>query len=106
MRCCAGDGGRPSGTALQGEVSNHRELVDGVRADMAELRFNTAIAKLIELTNRATAVFSDGTPREVAEPLVLMVAPVAPHLGEELWRRLGHAEGVTYADFPTADPAL
>jgi leucyl-tRNA synthetase len=82
----------------------HR-TVDGVRADMAELRFNTAIAKLIELTNRATACFSDGTPREVAEPLVLMVAPVAPHLGEELWRRLGHAEGVTYADFPTADPA-
>ena len=38
--------------------------------------------------------------------MVLMVAPLAPHLAEELWSRLGHAESLTYEPFPVADPAL
>jgi leucyl-tRNA synthetase len=83
----------------------HR-TIHGVRSDMENLRFNTAIAKLIELTNRATAVSANGTPRALAEPLVLMLSPFAPHLGEELWRRLGHEDSVAYVDYPTADPAL
>ena len=45
-------------------------------------------------------------PREVVEPLVLMLAPLAPHVAEELWARLGHAESLTYEPFPVADPAL
>ncbi|WP_327041528.1 leucine--tRNA ligase [Micromonospora ureilytica] len=80
------------------------KVIDGVRGDMDDIRFNTAIAKLIELTNGLTRL--SATPREVAEPLVLMVAPFAPHLAEELWRKLGHDTSLTYADFPTADPAL
>jgi len=83
----------------------HR-VIDGVRSDMDGLRFNTAIAKLIELTNRVTVVGAEGTPREVADPLVRMVAPFAPHVAEELWQRLGHDETITYVDFPMADPAL
>ena len=43
-------------------------------------------------------------PREVAEPLVLMIAPFTPHVAEELWARLGHVESVAYAAFPAADP--
>jgi leucyl-tRNA synthetase len=83
----------------------HR-TIDGVRGDMDNLRFNTAIAKLIELTNRATAISGvDGTPRAVVEPLVAMVSPFAPHLAEELWRKLGHDESVAYAPFPVADAA-
>jgi leucyl-tRNA synthetase len=83
----------------------HR-VIDGVRADLENLRFNTAIAKLIELTNRATVVAAGGgAPRAVAEPLVLMVAPFAPHLAEELWHRLGHPTSLAYAPFPVADPA-
>ncbi|GIJ37298.1 leucine--tRNA ligase [Micromonospora andamanensis] len=80
------------------------KVIDGVRGDMEQIRFNTAIAKLIELTNGVTRLAA--TPREVAEPLVLMVAPFAPHVAEELWQRLGHDTSLTYADFPTADPAL
>ncbi|WP_433310929.1 leucine--tRNA ligase [Micromonospora sp. CA-269861] len=80
------------------------KVIDGVRGDMDGIRFNTAIAKLIELTNGLTQL--SATPREVAEPLVLMVAPFAPHMAEELWRKLGHDTSLTYADFPTADPAL
>ncbi|MEV1014900.1 leucine--tRNA ligase [Micromonospora sp. NPDC049801] len=79
-------------------------VIDGVRGDMEGIRFNTAIAKLIQLTNGLTGL--SATPREVAEPLVLMVAPFAPHLAEELWRKLGHDTSLTYADFPVADPAL
>ncbi|GAA4704465.1 leucine--tRNA ligase [Phytohabitans rumicis] len=81
----------------------HR-IIDGVRGDLDELRFNTAIAKLIELTNAATPL--PATPREVAEPLVLMLSPFAPHVAEELWQKLGHTGTLAYADFPVADPAL
>jgi leucyl-tRNA synthetase len=80
----------------------HR-TIDAVRTEMDGLRFNTAIAKLIELNNRLTKL--DATSREVAEPLVLMLAPLVPHVGEELWRRLGHHDTLTYEPFPVADPA-
>ncbi|MCW2503626.1 MAG: leucine--tRNA ligase [Actinomycetia bacterium] len=83
----------------------HR-AIDGIHGDMDGLRFNTAIAKLIELNNHLTSVTTDGTPREVADPLVLMLAPFAPHLAEELWSRLGHGETLAYQPFPIADPAL
>ncbi|GIH19044.1 leucine--tRNA ligase [Rugosimonospora africana] len=83
----------------------HR-VISGVRDDMEGLRFNTAIAKLIELANRITGMAGNGTPREVADPLVRMVSPFAPHVAEELWRRLGHEDTVAYVDFPVADPAL
>jgi leucyl-tRNA synthetase len=82
----------------------HR-TIDGVRADFAHLRFNTAVAKLIELNNALTKL-PGRTPREVAEPLVLMLAPLAPHTAEELWARLGHVGSLAYTAFPSADPAL
>jgi leucyl-tRNA synthetase len=78
----------------------HR-TIDVVRTEMDALRFNTAIAKLIELNNALTKL--PATPRSIAEPLVLMAAPLVPHLAEEIWRKLGHTETVTYLEFPTAD---
>jgi leucyl-tRNA synthetase len=84
----------------------HR-TIDVVRNEIEALRFNTAIAKLIELNNHLTKMSAQGPiTREVAEALVVMVAPFAPHVGEELWSRLGHDGGITYAPFPVADPAL
>ncbi len=80
----------------------HR-TVAGVREDYDTLRFNTAIAKLIELNNVLTKL--DAVPRSIVEPLVVMVAPVAPHIAEELWARLGHPGGISYVPFPQADPA-
>jgi leucyl-tRNA synthetase len=80
----------------------HR-TVAGVREDLDELRFNTAIAKLIELTNTLTPL--PVTSREAVEPLVLMLSPFAPHLAEELWGKLGHTGTLAYVDFPVADPA-
>jgi leucyl-tRNA synthetase len=81
----------------------HR-IIDGVRGDLDELRFNTAIAKLIELTNALTPLPT--VSREAIEPLLLMVSPFAPHLAEELWAKLGHTGTLAYVDFPVADPAL
>ncbi|MDW5323071.1 leucine--tRNA ligase [Plantactinospora sp. KLBMP9567] len=81
----------------------HR-IIDGVRGDLDGIRMNTAIAKLIELTNGLTRL--ETTPREVAEPLLLMLSPFAPHIAEELWHRLGHAESLAYEPFPVADPGL
>jgi leucyl-tRNA synthetase len=75
-----------------------------VRDDFAALRFNTAIARLIELTAHAAGL--PRVPRALAEPLILMVAPLAPHIAEELWQRLGHSGTVTYEPFPPPDPAL
>jgi leucyl-tRNA synthetase len=84
----------------------HR-TIDSVRDGMEKLRFNTSIAKITELNNHLTARYPDGgVPRDVAEPLVLMLAPLAPHVSEELWARLGHRDSLATEPFPEADPAL
>ena len=82
----------------------HR-TIDAVRADYAGLGFNTAIARLTELNNALTKL-PGGVPRAAAEQIVLMVAPLAPHIAEELWARLGHTESLVHEAFPVADPAL
>ncbi|MGO1325121.1 MAG: leucine--tRNA ligase [Brevibacterium aurantiacum] len=78
------------------------QVIDGVREDMDHLRFNTAISKLIVLTNHATK--QGGVTADVLEPLTIMLSPFAPHLGEELWAKLGHTSTLTYASFPEVDP--
>jgi len=85
----------------------HR-TISAVGGHYAGLRFNIAIARLQELVSDVARVSSarGALPREIAEPLVLMVAPLAPHIAEELWARLGHDESLTDAPFPQADPAL
>ena len=80
------------------------KTIDGVRQDLEGLRFNTAIAKITELNNHLTKA-GGPVPRPVAESLVLLIAPLAPHIAEELWRRLGHTDSVVHRDFPVADPA-
>lgn len=89
-------------TPANDDITKHlHRTIDVVRTEMAAMRFNTAIAKMIELNNALTKL--DATPRAIAEPLVLMVAPLVPHIAEELWRKLGHDETVTYLDYPVAD---
>ena len=81
----------------------HRTIA-AVTADMEAMQFNTAIAKLIELVNHLTK--TGASPRAAIEPLVLMVAPFAPHLAEELWAKLGHEVLLARAPYPVADPEL
>jgi len=81
----------------------HQTII-AVREEFGALRYNTAIARIIELTAHAARL--DRLPRALAEPLVLMVAPLAPHVAEELWQRLGHPASLAYEPFPAGDPAL
>lgn len=77
--------------------------IEGVDADYAALRDNTGGAKLIELTNHLTKEYPAGAPRSAVEPLVLMLAPLAPHIAEELWTLLGHSGSLAHGPFPVAD---
>jgi leucyl-tRNA synthetase len=80
------------------------KAIAGVHADYAALHHNTAAAKLIELNNHLTKAYAgSGVPRAVAEPLVLMMAPLTPHIAEELWALLGHEGSLAHGPFPTAD---
>jgi leucyl-tRNA synthetase len=82
---------------------------DGVRSDFEGMLYNTAIAKLIMLCNHVTKRLAEtgaAVPREIAEALTLMTAPLAPHIAEELWSRLGHDTSLAHGPFPVADPAL
>ena len=85
----------------------HR-MIEGIRSDMDGLRFNTAIAKLIELNNALTqeAAATGSTPLEIASPMIHMLAPLCPHMAEELWGRLGHSQTLTFEPFPVFDPQL
>jgi leucyl-tRNA synthetase len=100
------DAGSAAGaTADDGTRRLLHRTIEAVAADYEGLRFNTAVAKLIELNNHLTRTTGDGIPREVAEPLVLMMAPITPHVAEELWARMGHTTSLAYEPFPVADPA-
>jgi len=80
------------------------QTIAKVTEDIEAMRFNTAISALMELTNAAYKWPS--MPRSVADTFALLLAPLAPHLGEELWQRLGHKESLAYHAWPVADAAL
>ncbi|MCB0272806.1 MAG: leucine--tRNA ligase [Bdellovibrionales bacterium] len=69
--------------------------------DMNEMKFNTAIAHLIQLNNLFVSM--DKIPLEAARAFVLMLNPLAPHMAEELWQKLGYKESIAYASWPKAD---
>jgi leucyl-tRNA synthetase len=83
------------------------KTVAAVRDGYETLRFNTSIARITELNNAITQAYPHGgAPRALVEPMVLMLAPLAPHAAEELWLRLGHDESLAWEAMPVADPAL
>ncbi|MGE7886340.1 leucine--tRNA ligase [Bacillus cereus] len=79
----------------------YHQTVKKVTEDYAELRFNTAISQMMVFINDAYK--AETLPKEYVEGFVKMVAPVAPHIGEELWSKLGYNETITYASWPTFD---
>jgi leucyl-tRNA synthetase len=83
----------------------HR-TIDSVDRLYTELRYNVAVARITELNNALSRYVQHhgASPRQVAEALVLMVFPLAPHVTSELWEKLGHNEAIDDARFPTADP--
>ena len=88
----------------EGKLKNllHQTIFD-VSKMMSDMRFNAAIAKLIELNNELVAL--EKIPSDVVQAFVLMLAPFAPHMCEEIWKRMGHATSVAYAPWPTYEEA-
>ncbi|HTW94416.1 MAG TPA: class I tRNA ligase family protein, partial [Tepidisphaeraceae bacterium] len=72
-----------------------------VTDDIANLRFNTAIAELIELKNSMTALTA--VPHQLAEIFILLLSPFAPHIAEEMWQRIGHPKTLAHHAWPVAD---
>jgi leucyl-tRNA synthetase len=88
----------------------HRSTM-GVTEDLDRFRFNTAISKLMVLSNGLADALRAGRGtaaerRDAAERLVLLLAPLAPFVTEELWRVLGHSDSVHLSAWPTWDPEL
>jgi leucyl-tRNA synthetase len=79
----------------------HKTL-EAVTRDTEAMHFNTAIARMMEYVNYFTR--QTVRPRGVLEPFVLMLAPYAPHLAEELWQLLGHQESLSHHPWPKLDP--
>jgi leucyl-tRNA synthetase len=90
-----------------GEAAPKRVLhqaIKAITADIEQMSFNTAISRMMEFVNEATKAAR--LDREDAEKFVLVLAPFAPHLAEELWERLGHTESLAYEPWPEYDEQL
>ncbi len=85
-------------------VRTYHQTVKKATEDYTELRFNTAISQLMVFVNEANK--QDVLPKELAEGFVKLLAPIAPHISEELWQKLGHDDTITYAEWPTFDESL
>ncbi|MBO0432423.1 leucine--tRNA ligase [Enterococcus sp. DIV0660C] len=81
----------------------YNQTVKKVTEDYASMHFNTAISQLMVFVNEAYK--ADALPYEYVEGFVQLLAPVAPHLGEELWSILGNEDGISYVPWPTYDEA-
>ena len=97
-------GGEPeSGVGTDDQARLTAETIAGVTDDVENVRFNTAIAKLMVF---ARDIAKDAPlPRDAADAFVRLLCPFAPHLAEELWRHLGHTTSAALAAWPEADRA-
>jgi leucyl-tRNA synthetase len=80
------------------------QMIQKVTEDTEHLRFNTAISEMMKFVNHMTGL--EVRPRSVLEPFVLLLAPYAPHIAEELWTALGHGPTLAYAPWPKFDAEL
>jgi leucyl-tRNA synthetase len=98
----------PSDDASKALRQAAHKAIAAVTEDLAGLRFNRAVAQLYMLSNAvADAPKADAaTRREALEAMVLLAAPMMPHLAEECWRALGHDRLAAEMPWPTYDPAL
>ncbi|MGW6664819.1 MULTISPECIES: leucine--tRNA ligase [Peribacillus] len=81
----------------------YHQTVKKVTENYEELKFNTAISQLMVFINDAYK--ADSLPKVYIEGFVKLLAPVAPHIAEELWSKLGHSESITYGTWPAFDEA-
>ncbi|MFV1970611.1 MAG: class I tRNA ligase family protein, partial [Acidimicrobiia bacterium] len=100
-----------SGEAMVGTEPSEGELqvllhrtIEAVGRDMESLHFNTAVARLFEMNNALVGL--DRVPSDVADVLPRLLSPLAPHICEELWHRMGRDGSVVTADWPVYDESL
>jgi leucyl-tRNA synthetase len=84
-------------------IKKLHQTIKGVTDDIDRFSFNTAIAKLMELTNKMYEV--PPAPQSLS-PLLIMLSPFAPHLAEELWHQLGNKDSICSQPWPVYDPEL
>jgi leucyl-tRNA synthetase len=80
------------------------KTIKKVTADTETLQMNTAIAQMMIFTNDATSATT--LPREIVDTFLRLLSPYAPHICEEVWQRLGEAELIAHAEWPSWDPEL
>jgi leucyl-tRNA synthetase len=80
------------------------KTIKKVTLDIEALAYNTAISAMMVFTNHLQGLAE--LPREAISALTLLISPFAPHLGEELWQRLGHDKSLAYEPWPSYDEAL
>ena len=97
-----------------GPAQTRRKLhqtIEKVHNDLDRFKFNTAIAAMMELSNHLSQAWNQGEVdaalwRECVEKFLLLLAPIAPHVAEELWERTGHPYSIHNRTFPKWDPAM
>ncbi|MFQ5699183.1 MAG: leucine--tRNA ligase [Myxococcota bacterium] len=108
-RRIVGEGEAASRVFAEGAGSPEQErllarTIDKVTRDLESVSLNTAISALMVFVREIEG--DTAVPRSIVESFVLLLAPFAPHIAEELWERLGHSESLAYEPWPQADPAL
>jgi leucyl-tRNA synthetase len=93
------DGGETSDAFMRTWHRSIKKITD----DYENLRFNTVISQLMIFVNEAYK--TESLPREAMAQFLQMLSPIAPHITEELWERIGRADGISYAAWPTHDEA-
>ncbi|MCY4367331.1 MAG: leucine--tRNA ligase [Chloroflexi bacterium] len=103
--------GTPDSQAVRDTLRILHQTMRKCHADLDRFKFNTAIAALMELVNHLSKVWAEAsvdpdTWRECIEKFLLMLAPIAPHISEEMWERTGHAYSIHQQNFPEWDESL
>ncbi len=105
-RLYVGEDGKIDAGVKNGEISPELDrlfhvTVKKVGEDIEALHFNTAISQMMILVNELTK--NESRPLQILEPFVLLLAPFAPHIAEELWQLLGHTSSLAYEPWPSYD---
>ncbi len=96
------DNSPPSGES-EGALKSLHKTIKKVKEDMERFSFNTPVSAYMICVNELTA--QKCNKRAILEPLLIILAPYAPHIAEELWAKLGNKESITYAVFPKYNEA-
>jgi leucyl-tRNA synthetase len=100
------EAGSPEGNPSAETIKRTHKTIQTMTDHVERLRFNTALAAMMDQLNYLSRLKPDELGRFALENYTLMLAPMAPHIGEELWRELGHRDSIHLESWPKYDPEL